>query len=123
MGGLQDHLVAGERKLRLEQALRLALEQRKLPEQLLRVRRVERVGRLLDLVLEEHVAVPDRVGVREVVHRLDVLQVHVQRAAIARGEHFEVAARLEALDRAERVALPRHGEIVRIVAGDHEEDA
>ena len=36
--GLQDHLVAGQRQLRFQQALRLALEVRELLEELRRIR-------------------------------------------------------------------------------------
>ena len=58
--GLEDHLVAGQRQLRVEQALRLALEEREQLEQLRRVRLLEVVRRLLDLVLVVDVAVGQR---------------------------------------------------------------
>ncbi len=76
MPGLQDHLVAGQRQLCVQQPPRLGFEERKLLEELRHVGFIERVFRLLDLVLKEHVAVRHRFGVAQVVHRSYVLQVH-----------------------------------------------
>src|SRR5260221_11172776 len=82
--GLEDHFIAGQRKLGLQQAFGLALEQRELLEKPRRVRLLEVVRGLLDLALVEDVAVGelalDAIVLRdrphEVEHVLQALQRH-----------------------------------------------
>ena len=50
-------------------------------------------------------------------------EMDAQRAPAALGQHLEVAARLGRLDDAEGVLLARHRQVVRVVAGDLQEDA
>ena len=76
MAGLQDHLVSGQRQARLQQALRLAFEGDELLEQPGYVGGFEGVLRLLDLVLEEDIAIGHALDVDEIEYRIDVLQIH-----------------------------------------------
>src|SRR5262249_55876290 len=78
MRRLEDHLVARQRELRLEQTLGLALEERELLEELWGVRFVECVFRLLEFVLEENVTIRSPLDVLQVEYGLDVLQIHRQ---------------------------------------------
>src|ERR671924_2040643 len=50
-------------------------------------------------------------------------EVHPERAPITLGEHFQVATRLSRLHYAERVLMPRNGDVRRVVASDLQEDA
>jgi hypothetical protein len=74
---LEDHLVARQRQLRLEQAPRLRFEEREQAKQLGRVRLLEVVGRLLDLVLVIDVAVGEDALLAVLVARRPHEVVHV----------------------------------------------
>src|SRR5205814_2201915 len=63
-------------------------------------------------------------GAERLETRRDVgAQMDAERAAASLGEDRKIPARLRGLDDAERVFLPGHGHILRVITGNLQEDA